>query len=94
MGDLHGFLKGSLINFVVRSVKKMVPAFSLSGFVRFNAMLSEAQQASFKPVSISATDVAFLQYTGEPPVYLKVQRCSIVILLPMYCRLMPGWHQP
>jgi len=64
MGDLHGFLKGSLINFVVRSVKKMVPAFSLPGSVRFNAMLSEAQQASFKPVSISATDVAFLQYTG------------------------------
>lgn len=64
MGDLHGLLKGSLINFVVRSVKKMVPAFTLPGSIRFNTMLSEVQQFSFKPVSIDATDVAFLQYTG------------------------------
>ena len=64
MGDLHGLLKGSLINFVVRSVKKMVPAFSLPGSIRFNTMLSEAQQSGFKPVNINATDVAFLQYTG------------------------------
>ncbi|MCZ2414218.1 MAG: AMP-binding protein, partial [Burkholderiales bacterium] len=41
MGDLLGFAKGTLVNFVVRHVKKMVPAFELSNTTRFNTVLAE-----------------------------------------------------
>jgi len=63
MGDLLG-LKGHLVNFVVRKVKKMVPAWSLPGHVSFKAALAAGEGKKLKPVEISASDVAFLQYTG------------------------------
>ncbi len=63
MGDLLG-VKGCLVNFVVRRVKKMVPAWTLPGHVRFNDALSAGARASFKPVEQTPDDVAFLQYTG------------------------------
>ena len=64
MGEMLGGLKGMIVNFVVRHVKKMVPAFSLPGAIRFNNMMSEAGRLSFTPVSTGHDDVAFLQYTG------------------------------
>lgn len=64
MGDLLGTLKGGLVNFVVRNVKKMVPEFSLPGAVRFGQMLAQARQARYQPVAIQPDDIAFLQYTG------------------------------
>ncbi|WP_295987259.1 long-chain-fatty-acid--CoA ligase [uncultured Variovorax sp.] len=64
MGDRLGFLKGALVNYVVRNVKKMVPAFSLPGAVRFNDALDKGAGASPKPVAIGPDDVAVLQYTG------------------------------
>ena len=64
MGDRLGFLKGALVNYVVRSVKKMVPAFSLPGAVRFNDALDKGAGAPPKPVAIGPDDVAVLQYTG------------------------------
>jgi len=63
MGDLLG-LKGVLVNFVVRTVKKMVPAWSLPGAVHFNRMLDEGARLTLKPVNVGQDDVAFLQYTG------------------------------
>jgi long-chain acyl-CoA synthetase len=53
-----------LVNFVVRSVKKMVPAWSLPGAVYFRRMLDEAAGLTLKPVDVGRDDVAFLQYTG------------------------------
>ena len=64
MGDLLGGLKGMLVNFVVRKVKKMVPAFSLPGSFRFNDVVSQGGSMSLKPVERGPEDVAFLQYTG------------------------------
>ena len=63
LGDMLG-LKGAIVNFVVRNVKKMVPAFELPAAVRFNAMLSQGSGMSLKPVEIGHDDIAFLQYTG------------------------------
>ena len=63
MGDTLG-LKGKVVNFVVRHVKKMVPEFQLPGAIRFNDMLAEGARAGFKPVEITQEDIAFLQYTG------------------------------
>ncbi|MDP9607339.1 long-chain-fatty-acid--CoA ligase [Variovorax sp. NFACC27] len=64
MGDRLGFLKGALVNYVVRNVKKLVPPFSLPGAVRFNDALDKGASASPKPVAIGPDDVAVLQYTG------------------------------
>ena len=64
MGDLLGGLKGTLVNLVVRKVKKMVPAYSLPGAVAFNKALAEGARTTLEPVAIGHDDVAFLQYTG------------------------------
>ncbi len=64
MGDLLGGVKGTIVNFVVRNVKKMVPAFSLPGAIRFKQVIAEAARLPFQPVSLGHDDIAFLQYTG------------------------------
>jgi len=64
MGDMLGFFKGALVNFVVRAVKKMVPPFELPNAIRFNTMMSEGERLTLQPVEQSREDVAFLQYTG------------------------------
>ena len=64
MGDMLGGLKGSIVNFVLRNVKKMVPAWELPNCVRFNDVLAEGRKMELKPVSTGPDDIAFLQYTG------------------------------
>lgn len=64
MGDMLGGLKGTIVNLVVRRVKKMVPAWSLPGHVKFNAALKAGSGMNFKPATVAANDIAFLQYTG------------------------------
>ncbi|HJV72942.1 MAG TPA: AMP-binding protein, partial [Noviherbaspirillum sp.] len=64
MGEMLGGLKGMIVNFVVRNVKKMVPAFSLPNALRFKQVLAEGARLSLKPVELGQEDVAFLQYTG------------------------------
>ncbi|MER8622495.1 long-chain fatty acid--CoA ligase [Mesorhizobium sp. M1143] len=64
MGDMLGALKGTIVNLVVRRVKKMVPAWSLPGHVKFNAAVKAGAGIAFKPAKMEAGDVAFLQYTG------------------------------
>lgn len=64
MGDMLGGLKGAIVNFVVRNVKKMVPAWELPNCVRFNDVLAEGRRMELKPVTTGPDDIAFLQYTG------------------------------
>jgi long-chain acyl-CoA synthetase len=64
MGDRLGLLKGALVNYVVRNVKKMVPAYSLPGAVRFNDAVAKGTSGTLKKPDINADDVAVLQYTG------------------------------
>ncbi|QYG05479.1 long-chain-fatty-acid--CoA ligase [Janthinobacterium sp. PAMC25594] len=64
MGDLLGGLKGTIVNFVVRKIKKMVPAFSLPGAISFNKMLAEGARLTLQPVQQGHDDIVFLQYTG------------------------------
>lgn len=63
MGDMLG-LKGHIVNFVVRKVKKLVPAWSISSHHAFNKVLAEGARQTLKPVATGPSDVAFLQYTG------------------------------
>jgi long-chain acyl-CoA synthetase len=62
-GDLLG-LKGVIVNFVARKVKKVVKPFSLPGAQLIKSILSSHAGQTPKPVSITPDDIAFLQYTG------------------------------
>ena len=64
VGDLFGFPKAALMNFAVRHVKKMVPAYEVPNATRFNTVLSEGAKQQLKKVDLGPDDVAFLQYTG------------------------------
>jgi long-chain acyl-CoA synthetase len=64
IGDQLGFPKGAVTNFVIRRVKKMVPAYSLPGAVRFNDVLAHGARLKLEPVDVEGEDIAFLQYTG------------------------------
>ncbi len=63
MGDLLGF-KGVIVNFVVRNVKKMVPAYSIPSAVPFNDALAQGRRLKLNKPTLTGDDVAFLQYTG------------------------------
>ncbi|GAB2541740.1 MAG: long-chain-fatty-acid--CoA ligase [Giesbergeria sp.] len=64
MGDQLGLLKGALVNYVVRNVKKMVPAYNLPGAVRFNEAVAQGTRGTLKKPDIKPDDIALLQYTG------------------------------
>mgnify|MGYP006142132423 CR=1 FL=1 len=64
MGDLLGLLKGALVNYVVRHVRKMVPPFQLPGAVRFNEAVARGTRGSLKRPELQPDDMAVLQYTG------------------------------
>jgi len=64
MGDMLGFPKGAIVNLVVRRVKKMVPAYSLPGAVKFNDAIAAGRRLKLAKPEIGPDDVAFLQYTG------------------------------
>lgn len=64
MGDMFGALKGTLVNFVVKTVKKMVPDYHLTNAIAFKSVLQKGKHLSLDRPSIDKEDVAVLQYTG------------------------------
>ena len=64
VGEMFGFFKGSLINFVLRKVKKMVPEYRISDTIPFQTALKEGAAHTFRPVTLTREDTALLQYTG------------------------------
>jgi len=64
MGDRLGLLKGALVNYVVRKVKKLVPPFNLPDAVRFNDAIAKGERSTLRQPEIKPDDVAVLQYTG------------------------------
>jgi long-chain acyl-CoA synthetase len=64
LGDMLGGLKGMIVNFVVKHVKKMVPAYNLPRAISWKTAMSKGAASSFKRVDLTLADTAFLQYTG------------------------------
>jgi long-chain acyl-CoA synthetase len=64
VGDQLGWPKSSVVNLVVRHVRKQVPHYELPGALQFNDVLEQGQFLSFEPVTTTHDDIAFLQYTG------------------------------
>lgn len=64
VGDRLGKVKGTIINGVLKYVKKQVPQFNLPDAVNFNKALAMGSKLTFEPVDVVGEDLAFLQYTG------------------------------
>ena len=64
VGDLLGFPRGPIVNFVLRHVRKQVPDWQIPGALRFKSALSSGLGLKLDEVSLSLQDTAFLQYTG------------------------------
>jgi len=64
MGEMLGFPKGLIVNYVVRKVKKLVPAFELPGAVRFNDAVAQGRGLPYTSPKVGPGDIAVLQYTG------------------------------
>ena len=64
VGDMLGALKGTLVNFVLRSVRKQIPAWDIPGHIKFNAAMSKVSASNYKRPNLTLSDTAVLQYTG------------------------------
>jgi long-chain acyl-CoA synthetase len=64
VGELLGFPKSAIVNYVVRKRRKQVPQWHIDGAVTFNSALSEGKRLTPDAVDVHPEDVAFLQYTG------------------------------
>jgi long-chain acyl-CoA synthetase len=93
MGDMLGFVKGALVNHVVRKVKKMVPAYSLPGAVRFNDALAQGRRKTYTAPKIGADDIAVLQYTGGTT---GVSKGAVLLHRNLVANLLQAeaWYQP
>jgi long-chain acyl-CoA synthetase len=94
MGDLLGFPKGAIVNFVVRRVARMVPAYSLPGHFRFNRVIAAGRAMTFATVDLRPDDVAVLQYTGGTTGVAKgatlLHRTIVANLLASEAWMQPG----
>lgn len=64
LGDTLGFPKKQIVNFVVKTVKKMVPPYSLPGSVPLSEAISVGKASSYKKPDVNINDLALIQYTG------------------------------
>jgi len=93
MGDLLGFPKGMIVNYVVRKVKKMVPAFDLPGTVRFNDTLAEGRSKPYTAPKVGRDDIAVLQYTGGTT---GVSKGAVLLHRNLVANILQSeaWYQP
>ncbi len=93
LGDMLGFPKSLVVNYVVRKVKKMVPPFSLPGAVTFNDAISQGRGKSFKPATVGPDDIAVLQYTGGTT---GVSKGAVLLHRTLVANILQAeaWYQP
>jgi len=97
MGDLLGFPKGLIVNFVVRTMRKMVLAWSLPGHVKFNDALRAGRSMVLAKPQLGPDDVAVLQYTGGTTGVSKgatlLHRTLVANLLASEAWMQPGLNR-
>ena len=96
LGDMMGWVKGALINHVVRRVKKLVPAFVLPAGVastRFNDTLARGRRMSLAPAQLGPDDIAVLQYTGGTT---GVSKGAVLLHKNLVANILQAeaWYQP
>ncbi len=94
MGDLLGFPKGPIVNFVVRTMRKLVKPFALAGHAKFNDVITQGRAMTFDRPDLGPDDVAVLQYTGGTTGVAKgatlLHRTLVANLLASEAWLQPG----
>jgi long-chain acyl-CoA synthetase len=93
VGDMLGFPKAMLVNYVVRKVKKAVPAYSIPGAVQFNDAVAEGRGKAFKPATVGPDDIAVLQYTGGTT---GVSKGAVLLHRNLVANILQAeaWYQP
>jgi len=64
IGDMLPVPKRWAVNFIIKHVRKVVPAWRIDGAIPFRSALARGAGTSLKPVQLAREDIAFLQYTG------------------------------
>ena len=93
MGELLNFPKSTVVDFVVRRVKKLVPAYELPGAVRFKDALTEGRAMTLKPATVGPDDIAVLQYTGGTT---GVSKGAVLLHRNLVANVLQcdAWYQP
>jgi long-chain acyl-CoA synthetase len=93
LGDMLGFPKSMIVNYVVRKVKKMVPAYDLPQAVRFNDAVAQGRGKSYKPAQVGPDDIAVLQYTGGTT---GVSKGAVLLHRNLVANILQSeaWYQP
>ncbi|MDF3124342.1 long-chain-fatty-acid--CoA ligase FadD [Rheinheimera sp. 1928-s] len=64
MGDMLGLVKGTIVNLVVKHVKKLIPAHNLQKYISYKQVIAAGDEAAYKKPVVVGDNLAFLQYTG------------------------------
>ena len=93
LGDMLGFPKRLIVNYVVRKVKKMVPPYDLPGAVEFNDALAAGRGKAFTAASVGLDDIAVLQYTGGTT---GVSKGAVLLHRNLVANILQAeaWYQP
>jgi long-chain acyl-CoA synthetase len=93
LGDMLGFPKSLIVNYVVKNVKKMVPAFNLPGAVRFSDAVAQGRSKPYTAPDTKSEDIAVLQYTGGTT---GVSKGAVLLHKNLVANLLQAeaWYQP
>jgi long-chain acyl-CoA synthetase len=93
VGDMLGFPKAMLVNYVVRKVKKAVPEFRIDGAVSFNDAVSQGRGKTYQPAPVGPDDIAVLQYTGGTT---GVSKGAVLLHRNLVANILQAeaWYQP
>ncbi len=93
MGDMLGFVKGMIVNHVVRNVKKLVPAWSLPGSMKFNDAIANGRGKAYTAPTVGPNDIAVLQYTGGTT---GVSKGAVLLHRNLVANILQAeaWYQP
>ena len=93
LGDMLGFPKATIVNYVVRNIKKMVPAYQLPGAVRLMDAIAQGAGKAYRKPDIGANDIAVLQYTGGTT---GVSKGAVLLHRNLVANVLQSeaWYQP